>query len=129
MSFENYVSVDYSMADLENEVQVKLIKGLLDYIILQHLNTRQMHGYELISNIRKVFGVYFGPSIVYPLLATIEKKGYISSCWNMENVRPRKIYTLTAEGKSLLAFTMGKLSAIVQKLSTLTDEDVESSHE
>jgi PadR family transcriptional regulator PadR len=115
------------MVDLENEVQTKLIKGLLDYIILQHLNARQMHGYELISNIRKVFGVYFGPSIVYPLLATIEKNGYISSCWNMENGRPRKIYTLTAERKGLLVFTESKLAAIVQKLSSLADEDFNTS--
>lgn len=117
------------MVDLENEVQTKLIKGLLDYIILQYLNARQMHGYELISNIRKVFGVYFGPSIVYPLLASIEKKKYISSCWNMENGRPRKIYTLTAEGKELLVFTENKLDAIVQKLSSLANEDFSSSQE
>jgi len=121
--------VDCSMIDLENEVQTKLTKGLLDYIILQHLNARQMHGYELISNIRKIFGVYFGPSIVYPLLATIEKKGYISSCWNMENGRPRKIYTLTADGHSLLVLTENKLAVIVQKLSTLADKDFKSSQE
>jgi PadR family transcriptional regulator PadR len=117
------------MVDLENEVQTKLTKGLLDYIILQHLNARQMHGYELISNVRKIFGVYFGPSIVYPLLATIEKKGYISSCWNMENGRPRKVYTLTAEGHSLLALTEQKLDAIVRKLSSLADEDFKTPQE
>jgi PadR family transcriptional regulator PadR len=115
------------MIDLENEVQTKLAKGLLDYIILQHLNAQQMHGYELISNIRKIFGVYFGPSIVYPLLAAIEKKGYISSCWNMENGRPRKIYSLTAEGHSLLELTENKLNVIIKKLSSLADEDFKTS--
>jgi PadR family transcriptional regulator PadR len=114
------------MVETENEVQTKLVKGLLDYIILQRLNVRKMHGYELISNIRKTFGVYFGPSIVYPLLASIEKNGYISSCWNMENGRPRKIYTLTPEGHNLLVLTENKLSIIIQKLSVLSDDDVKS---
>jgi len=117
------------MIDVEHEIQTKLTKGLLDYIILQQLNVRKMHGYELITNIRKVFGVYFGPSIVYPLLAAIEKKGYISSCWNMESERPRKIYTLTDEGQSLLALTEEKLQSIVQKLNTLDEEDFKGSQE
>ena len=115
------------MVKLEHEIQTKLTKGLLDYIILQHLNVRKMHGYELITNIKKIFGVYFGPSIVYPLLGNLEKKGYISSCWNMESGRPRKIYILTAEGTSLLALTGSKLTEIVQKLSALSEEDFTSS--
>ncbi|MCL2288756.1 MAG: PadR family transcriptional regulator [Candidatus Bathyarchaeota archaeon] len=117
------------MADLENEVQTKLTKGLLDYILVRYLNVRPMHGYELIFNIRKTFGVYFGPSIVYPLLATIEKRGYISSCWNMENGRPRKIYTLTPEGHNLIALSENKLDAFIQKLNTLSEEDCQSPQE
>ncbi|MDR2700643.1 MAG: PadR family transcriptional regulator [Nitrososphaerota archaeon] len=110
------------MVDLDNEVHAKLTKGLLDYIILKFLNARPMHGYELISNVRKVFGVYFGPSTVYPLLATIEQKGYISSCWNMENDRPRKIYNLTPKGYSLLALAENKFNTICQKILSIADE-------
>jgi len=64
------------MVNMQKEVQVKLAKGLLDLIILQFLNTEPMHGYEIITKVRKTFGVYFGPSTVYPLLSTLEKKGY-----------------------------------------------------
>ncbi len=31
----------------------------------------------------KTYGVYFGPSTIYPLLALLEKKGYVKSVWNM----------------------------------------------
>jgi DNA-binding PadR family transcriptional regulator len=48
------------------KVQVKLTKGLLDLIVLQFLNAESMHGYQIITKIRKTFGVYFGPSTVYP---------------------------------------------------------------
>jgi len=43
------------------EVQVKLMKGLLDLIVLQFLSSQPMHGYQIITRIRKNFGVYFGP--------------------------------------------------------------------
>ena len=50
------------MMNSQKEVQVKLMKGLLDLIILQFLSTQPMHGYQIITRIRKSFGVYFGPS-------------------------------------------------------------------
>ena len=58
----------------QKEVQTKLTKNLLDMIILQHLDQKSMHGYQLILTIRKDFGVYFGPSTIYPLLGLLEKK-------------------------------------------------------
>jgi len=115
------------MNDVGHEVQIKITKGMLDYIILQQLNIRKMHGYELMTNIRKVFGVYFGPSIVYPLLVIMEKKGYISNCWSMESERPRKIYTLTDEGQKLRTITEEKLNTLVHKLTTLNEEDLNKS--
>lgn len=104
------------MVNIQKEVQVKLAKGLLDLIILQFLNTEPMHGYEVITKVRKTFGVYFGPSTIYPLLSTLEKKGYISSQWDMENDRPRKVYSLTNEGRNMLSFTENSLNLICQKI-------------
>jgi DNA-binding PadR family transcriptional regulator len=106
------------MANPQKEVQVKLMKGLLDLIVLQFLSAQPMHGYQIITKIRKSFGVYFGPSTIYPLLATLEKKGFVNSEWNMNNERPRKVYKLTNEGKSLLNFTENSLNFICKKIST-----------
>jgi DNA-binding PadR family transcriptional regulator len=106
------------MVNIQKEVQVKLAKGLLDLIILQFLNTQPMHGYEIITKIRKTFGVYFGPSTVYPLLASLEKKEYISSQWDMNNDRPRKVYNLTSEGRNMLNFTENSLNLICQKMGS-----------
>lgn len=100
------------------EVQAKLMKGLLDLIILQFLNGQPMHGYQIITKIRKNFGVYFGPSTIYPLLGTLEKKKYVKSEWNMGNERPRKVYKLTSEGQNLLNFTEDSLNFICRKIGT-----------
>jgi PadR family transcriptional regulator PadR len=112
------------MANPQKEVQVKLMKGLLDLIILQFLNSQPMHGYQVITKIRKTFGVYFGPSTIYPLLATLEKKGFVNSEWNMKNERPRKIYNLTTEGQNILNFTENSLNLICRKISTPANTDI-----
>jgi PadR family transcriptional regulator PadR len=112
------------MGNIQKEVQAKLAKGLLDLIILQFLSAQPMHGYQVITKIRKSFGVYFGPSTIYPLLATLEKKGYVNSQWNMNNQRPRKVYQLTNEGQNMLNFTENSLNFICRKISVPTNTDV-----
>jgi PadR family transcriptional regulator PadR len=113
------------------EVQVKLMKGLLDLVVLQFLETEPMHGYKIITRIRKHFGVYFGPSTIYPLLNMLEEKGYVKSEWDMRNDRPRKVYELTTEGQNLLNFTEDSLNFICRKIGTtgipkeiLIEEDI-----
>ena len=106
------------MMNNSKEVQVKLMKGLLDMVVLQFLNSQPMHGYQIITKIRKTFGVYFGPSTIYPLLNALEKKGYVKSEWNMQNERPRKVYKLTNEGQNLLNFTEDSLNFICKKIGS-----------
>jgi PadR family transcriptional regulator PadR len=106
------------MGNNSKEVQVKLMKGLLDLIVLQFLSSQPMHGYQIITRIRKTFGVYFGPSTIYPLLGTLEKKGFVKSEWDMSNERPRKVYKLTTEGQNLLNFTEDSLNFICRKIGT-----------
>ena len=101
------------------EVQIKLMRGLLDLVILQFLNVNPMHGYSIITSIRKNFGVYFGPSTIYPLLGTLEEKGYIKSQWNLNNDRPRKVYSLTPEGSNLLNGTEESLNHICRRLTSI----------
>ena len=103
----------------EKEVQVKLMKGLLDLIVLNFLRAEPLHGYAIITRIRKTFGIYFGPSTVYPLLNALEKAGYVKSEWNMSNERPRKVYRLTTAGQNLVAFSQDSLSLIQRKIESI----------
>jgi len=99
------------------EIQMKLMRGLLDFVILQFLRNQPMHGYQVISTLRKSFGVYFGPSTIYPLLSTLEEKGYIKSKWDLEKDRPRKVYNLTPQGEDMLNYTKVSLNQIYMKLT------------
>jgi PadR family transcriptional regulator PadR len=105
------------MANLQKAIQTKLTKGLLDLIVLQFIDSQPMHGYQIITKIRKNFGVYFGPSTVYPLLNSLEKKGYFTSQWDMNSERPRKIYEITSEGKNLLNYTENSLNLLFKTLA------------
>lgn len=119
--FDTTTEGKQKMLNNQKEVQVKLMKGLLDLIILQFLSTEPMHGYQVIIKIRRSFGVYFGPSTIYPLLGTLEEKGYVSSEWNMNHERPRKVYKLTSEGQTMLSFTEDSLNLICKKISVSPD--------
>lgn len=78
-----------------------MMRAILDLVILEILKTNPVHGYGIIKTIRKTFGVYFGPSTVYPLLAAMEKKGLLKSEWKVDD-RPRRIHHITQKGETTL---------------------------
>jgi PadR family transcriptional regulator PadR len=104
------------------EVQTKLMRGLLDLVVMQFLRTQPMHGYQIITTLRRQFGVYFGPSTIYPLLVTMEDNGQIESHWDLENERPRKVYAITPLGAELLNCTEDSLTHIYRKLGISTNK-------
>jgi len=98
------------------KVQGKLMRGLLDLIILQFLSSQPMHSYKIIMQIRKTFGVYLGSSVIYPLMNKMEKEGYVKSEWNLEGGRYRKVYKLTSEGRNFLTFTEDLVKHLCRKI-------------
>jgi len=78
-----------------------------------------MHGYKIITSIRRNFGVYFGPSTIYPYLNNLQEKGYIKSQWNMNADRPRKVYSLTPEGSNILTGAEHSFNSICSRLSRM----------
>lgn len=93
-------------------IQTKLTKNLLYPIILQILDHKPKHGYEILSIIRKSFGVRFGASTIYPILNKMEKDNYLKSSWNTAARRPQKIYQITMDGKAVLDYTLDSLQSI-----------------
>jgi DNA-binding PadR family transcriptional regulator len=86
------------------QLQAQTIRGLRYFIVLQLLNIQPMHGYQIITVIRKKFGIYLGPSSVYPLLKDLEDWEYVESTWETEDYHPKRVYTLTSQGENLLNY-------------------------
>lgn len=112
-----------------NELREKLLKGMLNIVVLRLIADQPTYGYNIISSIRKRYGVYFGPSTIYPILCALEKKGYLKSEWTYPItdhprspkpttplLRPRKIYVITEKGKTLLGCGQTELETIVKPL-------------
>jgi len=101
-------------------VQTKLRHNLIDLIVLRLVNQEPKHGYQIISEIRKIFGIYFSSSTIYPLLANFEKKGCIRSEWNITTTsKPRKMFTITKKGKAIIKTAEDDLNFICKTLSNL----------
>jgi PadR family transcriptional regulator, regulatory protein PadR len=112
---EEYVMDSFTSKKVDRE----LTRGLLDLVVLGMLKNKSVHGYGVITGIRKKFGIYFGPSTVYPLLKELEDKGYIKSEWDMGHDRPRKVFTLTSHGSNYLNGTQQSFRNICHVLNSM----------
>lgn len=100
---------------MENKFAQQLKKGMLEMLVLQCLARRPSHGYGLIVALREVGGGLFSlrEGTLYPILYRLEDDGYIVSAWQSPakppagqlaaRQMPKKLYTITAEGRALLA--------------------------
>ena len=80
------------------------------------IEKQPMHGYQILSSIRKTYGVSFGVSSLYPLLNSMEEQKFLRSSWGMNGNRPKRVYELTSKGKNLLESTVDSLARICCKI-------------
>jgi DNA-binding PadR family transcriptional regulator len=75
-------------------------KGDLKYVILDLLQDRPAHGYELIRALEERFRGFYSPSpgSVYPTLQLLEDMGYVSAAQQ----DGKKVYSITDEGRKFL---------------------------
>lgn len=86
-------------------VDKSLISGSTTMLILQLLEEKDMYGYEMIEMLQKksqnVFQLKAGT--LYPLLHTLEGKGYLTSYEDSTGQKVRKYYSITKSGKNFLS--------------------------
>lgn len=97
-----------------NKFRETVLRAILPHVILTEVSQQPIHGYALIVKIRKTYGVYMGPSTIYPCLLKLEKDGYVQSEWVMDKGKPRKVYSLTVRGRALLGQTTAELMVITK---------------
>ena len=88
-------TVTFESIQNPKKIKEKLVKILLDVIILTMLTKEPQYGYKLIADIHLQFGVFLSPGTLYPFLYDLEAKGFLTS--NEES--RRKVYTLTDKGQ------------------------------
>ena len=86
------------------KIDKELLKGSTTMLILNLLKQEDMYGYQMIKKLKEtsenVFELKEGT--LYPILHTLEEKGYITSYWDETSSKKRKYYSITKEGKKHL---------------------------
>lgn len=85
-------------------IDKSLLSGSTTMLLLSLLSEKEMYGYEMIETLRKrsndVFELKAGT--LYPLLHSLEEKGFIQSYEEEVGGKLRKYYLLSKEGKKYL---------------------------
>jgi transcriptional regulator len=96
----------------ESSDRVELLQGTLDMLILRTLLLGSAHGHQIAKHIQRttedVLQVEHGS--LYPALHRLERKGWVSSKWEMAKDRNRefKYYRLTQAGRKQLTVEESK---------------------
>ena len=86
-------------------VRLEFLRGTLDVLILKALVWGPLHGYAIISFIRRTSddALLVEEGTLYPALWRLENKGLLEAEWGLsENNRKAKFYRMTPEGRKQL---------------------------
>jgi PadR family transcriptional regulator PadR len=97
------------------------LNGVPELLILQLLDQRPMHGYDLVQSIRAASGERFdfGEGCIYPLLHWLESQGLLDSRREVAGGRRRIVYRVTPSGRKKLAATVATWRDIVAGVNTV----------
>jgi DNA-binding PadR family transcriptional regulator len=81
------------------------LKGHLDLLLMAALEPGPAHGYAIIDALRqRSEGTFDLPEgTIYPALHRLERAGFLTSRWEGETRRQRRVYALTEAGRAALA--------------------------
>ena len=104
----------------------ELKKGSAELIILSILGTRPRHGYEIgkLIDARSRGKLRFHAASLYPLLYRLEERGWLQGKWvEKAGQRRRRFYSLTAEGRRVLASQRETWKTFVRAMALITGDD------
>lgn len=84
------------------ELVQRIIKNLLDIQLLRMVKAQPIWGYKIKKNVETNFHIKLRHGALYPMLNSLEQKGFLTSKKQTEGGRARKIYTITTKGVEYL---------------------------
>ena len=91
-------------------------KGHLKLLILKMLSERPMHGYGIMAELEKTYGIpHPSPGTVYPILASLRRSGLIEITGGGK--REKRLYMATERGKEYLKEHEEELHEVMELLN------------
>jgi PadR family transcriptional regulator PadR len=104
-------------------VRIALLQGTLDMLVLRTLRIGPAHGHDIAKHIQRttddLLQVEHGS--LYPALHRLERKGWVTSRWEMGKGRNRefKYYRLTPAGRRQLAREGSKWKQLTEAIARI----------
>ncbi|MEM3699660.1 MAG: helix-turn-helix transcriptional regulator [Candidatus Bathyarchaeia archaeon] len=99
----------------KKEIVQRITRNLLDIQILRLLNAEPMWGYKIKKQVETKYEVKLRHGALYPLLKTLEQKGFLKSQQQRQGRRTRKLYAITEKGKEYIETYNSILKEQIQK--------------
>src|ERR1700724_1946853 len=93
----------------------EFVSGFIRLHILHHAAQEPLVGFWMIEELRH-HGYEMSPGTIYPLLHSLQKKGYLSVEVKREGRRAWREYSATKEGKKVLTAAKRKLRELFHEL-------------
>jgi len=94
---------------------------IVSTVMLILLNRKPDHGYNIIHTVSDILG--YSPTLngmIYRLLAFFEVNGLVRSEWKIEEAsQPKKVYTITERGMSILRERISILRSQINRLKEI----------
>ena len=85
------------------EIVQRITRNLLDIQLLRIIQTEPLiWGYRIKKQVERDFNIKLRHGALYPMLNSLEQRGFLASGKQQEDGRARKVYTLTQEGRKYL---------------------------
>jgi len=84
------------------ELVQRMIKNLLDIQLLRMVQAQPLWGYMIKKKVETNFQIKLRHGALYPMLNSLERKGFLISQKQTQGGRVRKVYTITKDGKEYL---------------------------
>ena len=107
--------------DAAVKLEQELRRGVIVLATLSQLRSAQ-YGYSLRQALAEQ-GMVVEEGTLYPLLRRLEAHGLLASEWRIEDGPPRRYYTLSPEGKKLLADLTQSWRSLVDTVEALIGDE------
>jgi PadR family transcriptional regulator PadR len=86
----------------QKELVQRMIKNLLDIQLLRMVQAQPLWGYMVKKKVETNFQIKLRHGALYPMLNSLERRGFLTSQKQTQGGRVRKVYTITKDGKEYL---------------------------
>ena len=84
------------------ELVQRIIKNLLDIQLLRMVQAHPLWGYMIKKKVETNFQIKLRHGALYPMLNSLERKGFLTSQKQPKGGRVRKVYTITKDGEEYI---------------------------